>query len=68
MKKSILKWCMLAFLLISNLAVFAQGGTEDTPEPGDGTEPIDSKLIWLAIIGIAFAFLYFANKRKAVRA
>lgn len=71
MKNNLLKFYLLAFFLISDFVVFAQPGTgededcTDCPdlEGGDNIAPIDSKLIYLAIIGVAFAFYYFSKKR-----
>jgi len=75
MKNSLLKWYMLAFMLVSDFVVFAQdepvsdgqgpGGTEgdDVPE-----SPINGKLIWLAIVGIAFAYAYYVKTQKDKKA
>jgi mannose/fructose/N-acetylgalactosamine-specific phosphotransferase system component IIC len=68
--KNVLKWYMLAFLLVSNFVVFAQGDTppETTPVDPEVTDPdvapINAKLIWLAVVGILFAYYYFSQKRK----
>lgn len=63
---------MLVFMLASNFVLFAQedGGdptqvtqpTEETLEAGD--TPINGKLIWLAIVGIAFAYAYYVKLQK----
>jgi hypothetical protein len=68
MKISLLKWYMLAFMLVSDFVMFAQE-TDPADEDGDGDletddtpdAPINGKLIWLAIVGIAFAYSYYAK-------
>ena len=58
---------MLAFMLVSNFVMFAQNGPDDDTEDGDlegGDTPINGKLIWLAIVGIAFAYAYYAKTQK----
>ncbi|MEZ4838746.1 signal peptidase [Flavobacterium sp.] len=64
--KSIYKFYIVSFLLLSDFIVFAQPGDDDGSGglEGDDTPaaPIDGKLIWLAIVSILFAFYYF-NKR-----
>ena len=69
MKNSILKWCMLALLMVSNVAVFAQAGGGGNGNQGGGTveepdAPINSKLIFLAIAGVIFAYHFFAKTQK----
>ncbi|AWH83657.1 hypothetical protein HYN59_00345 [Flavobacterium album] len=72
MKSSLLKWYFLAFLLASDFVVFAQpGGTGedgDLEGGGDPPAPINAKLIWLAIVGVSFAFYYFNKNRQEKRA
>ena len=68
MKKNLLKWSLLAFMLVSNLVVFAQT-TPVEPQPDvEGTDPlgtpIDSSLIYLAVIGVVFAVYYFSKMQK----
>lgn len=64
--KSIYKFYIVSFLLLSDFIMFAQPGDDDGSGglEGDDTPaaPIDGKLIWLAIVSILFAFYYF-NKR-----
>ena len=74
MKNSLLKWYMLAFLLVGNFVMFAQDG--EGADPADDTQsetppleeleptPINGRLIWLAIIGIAFAYSYYVKTQK----
>jgi len=71
MKISLLKWYMLAFMLVSNFVMFAQEPADETGEgepPLENDEtpdaPISGKLIWLAIVGIAFAYSYYAKMQK----
>ncbi|KGO87813.1 hypothetical protein Q765_04805 [Flavobacterium rivuli WB 3.3-2 = DSM 21788] len=69
MKNSLLKWYMLVFILASNFVVFAQGdptqeGLPTDPELEAGDSPINGKLIWLAIVGIAFAYAYYVKLQK----
>jgi hypothetical protein len=68
MKISLLKMYMLAFMLVSNFVMFAQE-TDPADENADGDlegneTPINGKLIWLAVIGIAFAYSYYAKMQK----
>ncbi|MBC8882968.1 hypothetical protein H9X57_04930 [Flavobacterium piscinae] len=64
--KSIYKFYIVTFLLLSDFIMFAQPGDDDGGGglEGDDTPvaPIDGKLIWLAMISILFAF-YYLNKR-----
>jgi len=72
MKKNLLKLLMVAFMLISNFVMFAQ--VEDPGAPGHGTgpedggdslgTPIDSKLIYLAIVGVVFSVYYFSKLKQ----
>ncbi|RZJ75677.1 MAG: hypothetical protein EOO45_04810 [Flavobacterium sp.] len=67
MKNNLLKFYFLAFLLVSNVVAFAQstdtadGTLEDNDLPPTSISP---KLIYLALVGIAFAFYYFSKSRK----
>jgi len=73
MKNSLLKWYMFAFLLVGDFVMFAQDGEgvdpaddvqADEPPLEEGDTPINTKLIWLAIIGIAFAYSYYVKLQK----
>jgi hypothetical protein len=71
MKISLLKMYMLAFMLVSNFVMFAQEPGQETCEGCEPLEtdetpdtPINGKLIWLAVIGIAFAYSYYAKMQK----
>lgn len=66
--KKIFKLYLLGFFLLSDFIVFAQAGTntaegdlENTNEPQPAG--IDSKLIYLLIIGVLFA-IYTMHKRS----
>lgn len=64
---------MLAFMLVSNFVVFAQPGSGGQGEGGpEGTDdpptPINGKLIWLAIVGISFAYAYYLKTQKDKKA
>ena len=68
--KNVFRIYLLLFFLLSDFIAFAQpgsgGGDENPDEPGDGgTEPlpINSKLIWLALLGILFVY-YKRNQMK----
>ena len=69
MKNSLLKFYMLTFFLVSDFVMFADDNpTEETggPEGDDPRGPINTKLIWLAIVGIAFIYhTYSRRKQKA---
>jgi hypothetical protein len=62
------KFCLLIFLLTFDFVLFAQptddgGGLEDDdPLP----TPINTKLIWLALLGIIFV-LYTIRKRTVIK-
>jgi hypothetical protein len=67
MKTSLLKLYLLIFLLAGDFYAFAQPGTDNPDGDLEGGDPpptsINSKLVYLALIGIAFAF-YYIMKRK----
>lgn len=71
MKKNLLKFYALTFVLLSDFVMFAQGpGDNDEDGNLEGEDapqaPINSKLIWLAIVGILFAvYTYRRNKKIA---
>lgn len=65
MKNFLLKLTILGIILLNTFTVFAspdnQGEGETIEDPG---APINSKIIWLVIAGIAFAFYYYSTQRK----
>lgn len=63
--KKIFKYCAIAFVLLSDFAIYAQVLPED-PLGGDPQPaPINSKLILLAIIGVVY-ILYIFRKNKRI--
>ena len=66
--KNLYKLYILAFVLLSDVMLFAQPGDDDGTgglEGGDPpAAPINGKLIWLALVGIVFVFYYFNTKRQ----
>jgi hypothetical protein len=68
--KNILKFALLAFIMLYDFVAFAQpgdddggGGVEDVdPQPA----PINSKLILLLVIGLIFAYHSFKKNRKHI--
>lgn len=65
MKNNLLKFYMLAFFLVSDFVMFAQPTDNDPDDDLEGNDnlPINSKLIYLGLAGIAFAF-YLYNRKK----
>ena len=66
--KHLVRFYILVFVLTSDFKLFAQGDEneggnleEDDPIPG---APINSKLLWLMIIGLVFALYKFQSKRQ----
>ena len=67
--KSINKYLFIAFLILSNFAAFAQGEQNDTGDlQGNDAPaaPINAKLIYLLVLGIAFVF-YTLKRKKAIK-
>lgn len=69
MKNKLFNFYLIAFFLMADFVAFAQPGDDDgTPGglEGDDTPPapINSKLIWLAIIALIYAFYSFKKNRK----
>jgi hypothetical protein len=66
--KNLYKLYILVFVLLSDLMLFAQPGDDDGSGGLEGEDtpaaPINGKLIWLALVGIVFAFYYFNTKRQ----
>ena len=66
--KKLMKFYLLAFVLFSNFAVFAQGpGDGGVGEEDDPTyAPINGQLMVLAILGISFVIYTFRKNKKIV--
>ena len=71
MKKNLLRFYILTIVLFSDYMMFAQGPGDENGDgdlEGDDTPAagINSKLIYLAIVGILFAvYTYRKNRRVA---
>jgi hypothetical protein len=70
MKNNLFKIYILSFFLLADFVAFAQPGDDDgTPGGLEGNDPppapINGKLIWLAILGILFAFYSIKKYKKA---
>ena len=66
MEKNLFKIYVVSFLLLTDFILFAQPGDNDGGgglEGGDPVPaPIDTKLIWLCIVAILFAFYSYRRK------
>ncbi len=67
MKTNLLKFYILAFVLLSDFTIFAQPGMNNDGGNLEGEDapptPINGKIIWLGIVGVLFA-IYSLNKFK----
>ena len=54
---------MMAFVSFLSFADPIDPPADDDPPPA----PINTKLIWLAIVGVSFAFLYFRKQIKTTQ-
>ena len=54
---------MMAFVSFLSFADPIEPPADDDPPPA----PINTKLIWLAIVGVSFAFLYFRKQIKTTQ-
>jgi hypothetical protein len=70
MKKNLWKYGIFTFMLLTSFVVFAQSGPGDDDDNSnlenddDPPVPINGKLIWLAILGIIFAWYTYKSFRK----
>lgn len=65
--KHLVRIYTILFILVADFKLFAQEPGDD--DGGGGLEgedpvPINGQLIWLAIVGLAFAFYYYKKYRK----
>ena len=54
---------MMAFVSFLSFADPIDPPADDDPP----ASPINTKLIWLAIVGVSFAFLYFRKQNKTTQ-
>lgn len=64
MKNNLLKAYLTVFITFMSLLASAQP-VDPPADPDPLPAPIDSQIIWLFVVGIAFAY-YIINKRKAI--
>jgi hypothetical protein len=70
--KKLMKFYILAFVLFSDFAMFSQpgegaeGGGSPLEESDPQPAPINSKLMVLAILGIAFVIYTYRKNKKIV--
>lgn len=62
MKNNLLKTYMTVFTTLISFLASAQP-VDPSADPDPLPAPIDSQIIWLVIVGIAFAY-YILNKKK----
>ena len=63
MKNNLLKGYMTVFITFMSFLATAQP-VDPPADPDPLPAPIDNQIIWLALVGIAFAY-YILNKKKA---
>lgn len=72
MKNILRTSCLVVFLLLWDVALFAQTGPSDEDTAGTlesedtPAAPIDSHLIWLGILGAFYVLYFFYNRRNAL--
>ncbi|NUY82115.1 hypothetical protein HUK80_14520 [Flavobacterium sp. MAH-1] len=68
MRQNLYKLYFLSFFLLIDFMAFAQPGDDDENGDLEGDDPapapINGKLIWLAIVGILFAYYSYKKSRK----
>ncbi|RZJ73591.1 hypothetical protein [Flavobacterium sp.] len=68
MRQNLTKLYFLTFFLLIDFVAFAQPGNDDENGDLEGDDPppapINGKLIWLAVVGILFAYYTFKRSRK----
>ena len=63
MKNNLLKAYLTVFISFISFLASAQTPVDPPADPDPLPAPIDSQIIWLAVVGIAFAY-YIINKKK----
>lgn len=66
MKNNLFKIYATLFMVFISFSTFADETNPYDP-PGDedpNPAPINTKLIWLAVVGVLFMFFYFKNLKK----
>ena len=63
MKNNLLKAYLTVFITFISFLASAQTPVDLSADPAPLPAPIDSQIIWLAVVGIAFAY-YIINKKK----
>ncbi len=63
MKNNLLKASLTVFITFMSFLATAQP-VDPPADPDPLPAPIDNQIIWLALVGIAFAY-YILNKKKA---
>lgn len=66
--KHLVRLYIVLFLFVSDFKLFAQPGEDDGTggmDDEDDPVPINGKLVWLAIVGLAFAFYIFKKHKRA---
>lgn len=71
MKNKLFQLYLLTFFLLVDFVAFAQPGDDDGSGGLEGDDPppapINGKLIWLAIVGLVFAFYSIKKYRRLAK-
>ena len=63
MKNNLLKAYLTVFITFISFLASAQTPVDPPADPDPLPAPIDSQIMWLAVVGIIFAY-YILNKKK----
>ncbi len=70
MKKNFLTLPLVILFVLMDIAVFAQPGDDDGSGGLEGNDPppapINTKLIWLVVLGLIYAYYSIRKYRKAL--
>ena len=69
MNKTFFKFFLTVTFLLLNFIAFAQGqgdGNGDFEAEDEPTAPLNTKLFWLCILGVAFAYYSLRKTRTAI--